>query len=280
MLVGEAVEEARRLTGGGRGTRNRLTTAVLTTDDTFTFDFDLRGIQHGARLDVDAETVFVWQSDGGTKTATVERGEDYTEVQAHDAGTTVLVAPRFTGAEIRKAVQRDVSTLAAEGLFRMERIQVPFDYVNYAFDLSAVGSYISLWRLEVLSGGLTRFVNGFHRDGDLLRPHHGVMPDSGVGWVHVRRGFAPFVGDGDDLETVCGVPASAHDLVPLGAAYRLLAGEEGRRVDLGVQPPRRPEDVPPGSAARAAGQLQMQRAIRLSEEVLKLRKRYPIRMRG
>ena len=94
--------------------------------------------------------------------------------------------------------------------------------------------------------------------------------------VTYKAPFASLVTATDNVESVSGLHAQAHDILPLGAAIRLTAGAEIARNFLDQADTRRADEVP-GTARlgqmRALLQLRQQR---IDAEKARLYAKYPV----
>jgi hypothetical protein len=96
----------------------------------------------------------------------------------------------------------------------------------------------------------------------------------------VRVRYAKSLGQFADEATTTasiGLPDSAIDLPPLGAAVALMIPREGIRDSFEAQPDtRRPSEVPPGALLGAARQWAAWRAQRIKVEVGNLHQDWPL----
>lgn len=96
--------------------------------------------------------------------------------------------------------------------------------------------------------------------------------------VHIQflAPFSPLVNPTDDLLTVAGVPASAQDIVSMGAALRLAPDREIQRNTMGAQPdPRKAAEVPPNAIGNSATPLMRRYMLRVGQEQSRLRRAFP-----
>ena len=88
--------------------------------------------------------------------------------------------------------------------------------------------------------------------------------------------FTPLTNLSDDALTVGGVPASAQDIVAMGAALRLAPDREIQRNTMSAQPdPRKAPEVPPNAIQASANSLYARYLRRRNEEQSRLRRNYP-----
>lgn len=274
-------------------TRDELTTlgALLSsggTSATLATPFSA-SIVAGALLGTELE---VLQITGGVSSPTVNvaRGLNGSVGASHANGTNVLVNPRFTDWAIFQALNDELASLSApsNGLY-----QIPTPY-NFAYS-AAVDSYnLTLtgfidvldvrWQ-DVGPSNNWPIVRRYavQRDADptaftgtvALRLYEPVMPGRTIHVIY-KAEFTVLT----DLTTsvaTTGLPATAWDIPPLGAAARLLMAREARRSAFDTQPEsRQATDVPPGAARSAAQGLLALRNQRILEEAGRLNARHPM----
>src|SRR5690606_7979675 len=149
------------------------------------------------------------------------------------------------------------------------------------YTLSGVQDFLDVWRVRYNTPGpgndwpivprgqwrtdqaadTTDFADGVQivlREGGY--PGHKVR-------VSYRAGFDPLTDIDDDITTVSGLHAEAHDILSLGAACRLLGGLGAQRALMTTQPdPRRSAETQSRDAAIALGPLMEQRELRVRSE--------------
>lgn len=279
MNVAQAIRDTVRHLGGDNAPRNRVAAAASATAETLSFEFDLGSLDQGAVVELPSgEKAFVWSSDETAKTVQVSRGEDGTTPAPVAAGDVVRVSPRFFTGDVRQALLQELDDLEAEGLFAFRETQVAFDALDGTYDVSGVADLITPYLLRYRSGGRTEEHDDFEVLQGRLRPF--AAPPASTATLLYRGSFSDFDSDDDDLEVVSGVAESAHDLLPLGAAIRLLASREAVRLDeRSKQAARSDEAIPPGSLLSLSRQLQITRQLRLSRELDRQYRRWPLRQR-
>jgi hypothetical protein len=296
--LADVIAECRRyLMTGTREARNTLNGAIASTSSTsFTFTYDLGGINVGSRLSVDLEDVYVYAVSQGTKTATVGRGDNGSTAATHSDGAKVLVNPRFSDYEIFAAINHELQVLSSpsNGLFQVKTVDLTYNGAVDGYDLSsvtdliqvtgvryaAVGSSIEyplidpgLWEharnldTAVFASGQALFMRGAVDPGRTMR-------------VSYKAPFVALANLTDNVATVSKLHAEAHDILSLGAAIRLTAGREVHRNFDEVQGnTRRAGEVPPGANLGANRGLQQQYFKRVNEEKARLGVMYPMRTR-
>ena len=286
-----AVTQKRYLRGGSQPQKNKLSANYTAGSGTLSLSYDLRSIQAGATLSVGLNVFYVWSVDTANKIAVVDGGQDgSTDVNA-TAGATVYVNSGYSDYEVFTAINEDITSLSApaNGLFKVGTVQFAYSAASVGYDLTGVTDIQQILEVRYAEpdnfGRTPRLANGDFRlernttVGEYsstysLKLLRGGYPGRTI-TVLYRSGFTPFAATTDNL-TVTGLPTSAFDLPPMGAALRLLVGREIRRNDITSQgDTRRAEEVGPGAEAASMRNLAGLRAQRINEEVSKLNAQYP-----
>lgn len=281
------------LQSGNREEINLLNGAISSTSaTTFTFSYDLRGIQPGAVLGVDTEQVYVSpETDATNKTATVIRGYAGTTAATHANGAQVVVNPKFPRSAIFDAINDSLDTLSSEGLFKMSTVDLTYVGNTLAYDLTSVTDVSDVYEVRYKELGSTKEWKHVPRDGWHLQ-RHASTSDFASGFALVVDGYvaqgqtlrvvykAPFTratATSDDLQTTCGLPSTANDLLYLDAAIRLVYPTEIRRNFTASQgDTRRAGEVPPGALTNASRGWELVRQRRLTDEIRRLKRKYPV----
>lgn len=286
--LGALVQQTRRhLFGGGRVDLHRLGSPVsdtTTTQVTLDSSLPMTGVTRGTVLCVGLEAMLVWSAN--TNVITVERGWLGTTPQIHATGAVVEVNPRFGTPMILDALGDEIRSWAPR-LYRVVTDQLAVNALG-VIELPA-GYADALGIVEVMKpvpGGTYATVRGAR----LVRQVPGVasqtivqvpggVADAASVLVSLARPFA--VGSPLALATTLvsmGVPQSAWDIAPFGAAWRLMSPQEVRRTDPTMQGQTRlPEEVPPGHLNQTARELKRLRDVRLDDEARALYSRHPVR---
>lgn len=222
------------------------------------------------------ELMRVWEVDENSKTLVVERGANDTTPAPIAPKDPFRFMPRYTQREIHQALRDELRSLSAQGMYRPAHVQVEYDYVDSGYDISHVDDLLSPYAIEYSYGGVKRFDYEFVRHDQFLRVYNHV-PDGAEAVLWYRAPFHDLPDDDSDVSST-GLPVSAHDILPLGAAVRLLQAKEILRLDVEAQQhARRPEDVRELATMQAAAHLRLQRDMRIAEEAMRLRQRWPAR---
>jgi hypothetical protein len=279
------------LLGGEDEQVNVLAASISTTATSLSFAHDLNGIVPGAMITVGIEVMRVVETNPTSMTATVLRAQRGSTAASHAAGSVVTVSPRFSRWSVFRALSDEIVSLSGAGLYRMLTTEFTYDPSRLGFDLPGVTSLDSIYsvRYEVpqtrewpllrpdeyrleRDANTTDFPSGFS-----LVIYQECYPGRKIR-VAYRAGFNRLTSPSDDVEAVTGLPASAHDIPPLGAAIRLQAGHESGRVAYETQPDtRRADEVPVGASNQAAAMWSRIWNRRVDEELRRLSRRYPVR---
>lgn len=279
---------------GQREARNVLNSSPNSSATSIDLLYTPRGIQEGARISIDFEDCYVVSSDAGAKTATIIRGEWGSTAAAHSSGATIWVNPKWSRAQVLRAVNAELDSLSGLGLFQMATLDITYNSAVAGYDLTgltpddvleiyeiradAPGPQkgwrpITSWRL-VRDAPTTDFPSGLGLI--LFEP---ANPGHTVRVIYKKRFTQLTTSDATtDLATAAGIDREAHDLVALGAAVRLVSGTEVRRSQQNAQADtRRAEEIPPGAVTQSYTGLVKQHEKRLREERSRLARRYPVR---
>jgi hypothetical protein len=297
-LLSDVLSECRNnyLMTGARDARNRLNGSVSASATSLTFGYDLGGIGVGAKISIDLEDLYVWDVTPSSSTATVSRGEFGSTAAGHANNAVVLVNPIVTDSQILGDVNQELNSLSspANGLFQMKTVDVVYNSTVDGYNLTGVTDLISVYGVRyaaygpqveypwieygqweharlldtaVFASGHAIFIRGYVDPGRKIR-------------VWYKAPFTPLAAVTDNVLTVTGLHAEAHDLLALGAAIQETAGREIRRNFTETQgDTRRAQEVPAGANLGANRGLQQLHAFRVREEAARLNAMYPMRTR-
>lgn len=279
----------RHLMSGRQEMRNTLSVPYTAGDGTLSFNGDVAGIAPGTTLTVGLNSFYVQSVNGPGKSAVVIGGQDGTEdVDAGD-GELVRVNPRFTDFDIVEALQAEIASLSApgNGLYRIAVIPLTGDLNVVGYDFPAPDGFLDVHQVqyanpsaESLKDWSVLDKNDYRLDRDadsdmfesgfslqILQPF--VAQGNSIR-VLCRAGFTPLTGMNDD-QADTGLPATAFDIPPLGAAMRLIVPREIKRnFTEGQSDTRRAGEVPPGAVANSFRPLAALRQQRIAEEAARL----------
>jgi hypothetical protein len=275
---------------------NRLDTAYVAGSGTMSFDFDMAGIRSGTVISIGTSTFYVWEANVNLKTATVQASWDGTADQDWPSGTIVRVAPRFTDAQILRAINEEINDLSSpsNGLFQVGTSELVYDSALVGYDLSQAPNMISPIELRVENPG------SFKEWTRIPSFKYRIVKGAPTGQEGFESGMALFLYDtwagatGDRLhlsyrkgfnllsnlystKIATGIPSSAWDIPPIGAAISLMAGREIKRSFVESQgDSRRAAEVTAGTSTSSVNALRLLRQQRITAEKQRLDGFYPI----
>jgi hypothetical protein len=275
---------------------NRLASGYTAGSGSMEFDFDIAGIRQGTVISVGTSTFYVWEVSTTLKTATIQASWDGTADQDWPTGTIVRVAPRFTDNQILRAINEEINDLSSpsNGLFQIGTTELVYDSALVGYDLSLAPNMISPIELRVENPG------SFKEWTRIPSHKYRVVKGAPTGEEGFDSGMALFLYDmwagatGDRLhltyrkgfnnlsnsfstKIATGLPASAWDIPPIGAAISLMAGREIKRSFVESQgDSRRATEVGAGASAQSVNALRVLRQQRITAEKQRLDGFYPI----
>ena len=283
----------RNLLAGDRDEANLLTNSVNTTDTSFTFTYDLNGIQPGSYLALDLEICYVWAVNESANTATVQRAMLNSTAASHTAATMTYVNPKFSKWDILNALNVELADISPE-LFQVKSFSLTSEPVKWTYTVPAINTDI-LEILEIryqppdpsfswprVSRRKTQLLRSMPTTGDGsftsamgIRIEEMLYPGRPM-TVRYAAPFASLTTLTDNVLTVTGLSASMLDIPPMGAAARLMGVREAKRAFIeSTMDTRRASEVPTGASARAAQVLLSLVEGRIRSEVQALRQAWP-----
>lgn len=289
----DLIEETRNhLYTGSVPPVNRLDADITSAATTAVLDFSNEGIGRGKVISIDLEDILVWEM-SGTTISTMQRAQRGTAAAAHSALTPIYAGDRFSSGRILRALNNVLKSLSspANGLFQMREVAITFNSAIHGYDLAVAPDMIGdpyLVRRKPVSNPEKEWpiVTDWSVGSDFATADFASTRALFIRGGTVRNGEtirvmykAPFTGlstISDNVNTTTGLPCSAMDIPPLGAAIRLTAGREIKRNFTEAQPdPRRAGEVPPGANAAAPRPLLELYRRRVQEEAARLYAQYP-----
>lgn len=265
-----------------------LVGGITATSSELAIDF---GEQPGAArpngiVELGDELVIVSRFDPSTGVATIPawgRGHRGTVAAAHDAGTPVVVRPRFPRKRVGDSINQVVAA-SCPPLFGVRDL-APFNtgpLIGWGYPLPT--DLLRVLRVEATEPGTEYMANrGVVRNWTvravagqkLLELDRGLTYDSIQ--VTVATLPAKLVADADDFAAVTGLPESAADLIVFGAIARLvLGGELARQQVTNVEAAQRIERSQSGTGTTISRYFQALYTQRLEAERDRLQQLYPL----
>lgn len=277
----------RQLLSGTVEQRNKLNVSIDSDDTSVVTTYNLDGLRAGQTFEIGSELFYIWDTDQGTKTMTVERGYNGTTATSHTAGAIIRVQPRFPRAQVLEAINDELADLSSpvHGLFQVKVEDIDYDGSSRMIDFENVTSVIDLLEVSVRYmdddypvARKVKLVRNVPTDdfpsGYALRFDQSVFP--GRLRVVYKAGFTSAASEATNLVTGCGLSESMLDIVNMGAQIRLMAPREMKRNFTESQgDTRRAEEVPAGAVAGSITNLIRMRRDRIIAESAKLKRQYP-----
>jgi hypothetical protein len=281
----DILAEVRRYLSEPPGLRNKIDSHTGTV---MSFQYPLKNIQSGARIAAGLQTFYVWDTNEGTQSADVEAIQGPSTTVA--SGTTVRVSPRNTDFDLLAAANDTLTALSSRGLYQVKAVELPYSYTTVGYDIPGATDIDSIYEVLQAQPGPYKDWTRIHptklrldRTADLTDFPSGqalnVWETGSQGYnlrIIYKAPFGQLTNLTDDVPSVAGLPATAVDLVALGAAINVMAGREVARNDTSVQPDtRRGAEVPAGAVANSVNGLRVLFQQRLQDEVARLARKYP-----
>jgi hypothetical protein len=260
----------------------RSVTNVLAADFTvgqtqMVMQFPVTGVQVGQALEVGVRSYVVTAVNTATQTLGVL---PLTTSLNHLTGARVVMRPQHSTLQIIDAMNAELSDLSAMDLYRV--VPVAADSEGDIAVPAGALTVLDVWSDEPNLGVATRQLPESHfritdtPTGIELRGRGG--PDgTRLSFVTFgcSFGWLPLSDDTAVVTDETGLWGEALDILPLGAAVRLLLGTEAQRNVIHTQgETRRAEEVPPGAVSGALRNLAAIKQSRLVSESQRLRQRY------
>lgn len=282
------------LYAGSHDPINTLNGSLDASTTTVAFNYDLGSARVGSVIAVDLEHMYVLDIlSEPSRQLTVIRGFEGSTAATHADDAVVTVNPKFSNFRVLNAINNDLRDLSANGLFQVKEVTLTYSSSVQGYDLTSVTDTV----LEILqvnyddSGPYKTWpeINSYK----LRRSSDSSDFPSGLSLVLYQEGesgrdlrvkfscpFGTFTALAQNVTSTTGLPATAQDIPPLGAAMRLQSVREGQRNFNESQPAtRRSSEVPPGAQLVGARALKELRRDRIRVEASRLRRQWPAKRR-
>jgi hypothetical protein len=277
----------RQLLSGTVEPRNKLASSINSSATSVVTTYPLEGLRAGQVCEIDSELMYIWATDSGTKTITVERGFNGTTAASHTADAGITVSPRFPRSQILEAVNDEIRDLSSplHGLFQVKTLNIDYNGSDLMINLTGVTDIIDLLSVSVRYmvddypvARKVRLVRDVPTDdfasGYALRFDQGVFP--GRLRVVYKAPYVTASTESSDVNTTGGIQDTVTDIIALGAQIRLMSPREMKRNFTESQgDTRRAAEVPAGAIASSITNLQRLRRDRIQAEAARLMRSYP-----
>jgi hypothetical protein len=245
----------------------------------------------GVVLTIDTEDIYVITASGAATSVAV-RGYNGTTAAAHSDQALVYHNQKFTDFRILRAINDELKSLTSpmNGLFRPKTVTLTGVAGQMGYDLTSVGAdFIDVLSVQIrdIAGSITvfwkrdqkwrvernmptaDFASGFALFVRIPTTHSALVTYAATYGAVTSSDLATAIG------TTTGIQSTAEDILPVGAALRLVPGREVPRNFADAKQTARPSaDVPPSAIARSADGLRILRATRINEERSRLESQY------
>jgi|TARA_B100001996_G_scaffold215848_1_gene165915 hypothetical protein len=248
------------------------------------------GIVPGVVIEIGTELMYVQTVTGTTVTVIRGYGGSTASANGHAVDSIVRVSPKFPSHRIISALNDDLADLSApnNGLFQMRTTTFTYNASVDGYNLDTSGKEIlSVYSVtyadigseasepDVMNWRLKRNrETASFASGNALILYTGAWPGQKVNVTYK----SPFdsISSGSTLRADTGLPTTAYDLLPLGAALSLMTAMPIRREFIDAQgSSRRAEEVPPGAISASMRDLRSRRDYRVQSEAARLVAQYP-----
>lgn len=301
--VADLIQDCRaHLEGDYRPTLDVLATALTDTTGTSVVLTDRTELIAGSLLTIDTEDMYVRSWSKTSKLATVIRGHRGSTAATHALGASVEVEPRFSAAQIMRALRDEIRSWPPS-LYKVVEATATVGAYGHtvAMPSTLLGSYGLIdvsYRSDLVtwdSSTSTSQTNALYR----LLPYASIIRSAtDLGFsaaeaidigeqVQVSTDIRVVAAMPFDLTTfvagtnvvdATGLQVQMLDIPPLGAAARLVESREIPRTQRSSQgEPRQSQEVPPLHTQRAGIELRRLADQRIGREAARLSRMWPVR---
>lgn len=270
-----------------------LTSNITTGGLTFTVS-EVSGEQLGVSsgiIEIDEELLLVSAiaADGTCTVPPWGRGFLGTTAAAHATGVRVTSQPTFPRAKVLDALNETLGRVSPD-LYGVAVAEFTTTVPALTYDLpdNALNVIDARWQVP----GPALYWQGVKRlrkaaSGGNTPPYTNVTVDIADNMVPGRRLQITYAASPTswvattDTYASCLLPDSAKDVIILGAAAKLTVSQELSRLQISsIEQQDRSRLVAPSAALTSSRYLEQQYQLRLKEEAMSLRTRYPVRVMG
>lgn len=284
------IQETRRhVFSGSREQVNTLAVGIGSSVNSLTTNYALRQITEGSLIEIDLELMLVLAADTTSNLLTVLRAQFGTAAGSHLDDAVITVNPKFSRFAIFQAINEELAALSAEGLFQMVEDDLTYNPSIMGYDLAS--SVLDIYSVRYSLPGpekswpeITKYDLARNMpSSDFSTGNALILYEGGYSGRTVRVAYkAPFTqlsGVTDVVTTVSGLNVEALDILPLGAAARLVAPRDVKRAFTENQgDTRRSDEVPAGASMASARGLLAMRDRRVQQEIARLKRYFPPRL--
>ena len=249
------------------------------------------GIVKGVIIEINEELMYVTSVDGTTVNVIRGYGGSTASSTGHAVDSLVRVSPKFPTHRIIDAINHDLRDLSSpdSGLFQIKTTSFTYNAAIDGYDLTGLTNEevqsiysvtyaqvgVEAREPEVISWKLRRNRDTASFSSGLALVLYGTAWPGKKVTVSYKSPFTSITSGSTALSTV-GLPTTAYDLPPLGAAMALMTTRPIRREFLDAEgTSRMAAEVPPGAISASFRDLMGRREARLRAESARLATMYP-----
>lgn len=237
--LSDLIEETRaHLVGNANDRYNLLTSDVDTVATSLPMVNDVGLIPDGVRIDVGTETMYVWAADTNAGALTVRRGDGGSTATTHSAQDLVRINPRWTGWRILQAINAEILGLSSAGLFQIKTQRYSWVTCQPTYplpvDCDELYSVVRIGQIFPSRSpieNVSQVMDPTVPSGKLLYVNDRWLCPGDTLLVTYRAGLSALSALTDSVAAVTGLAESALDIIPMGAALRLDAGQAIERTN-------------------------------------------------
>lgn len=246
----------------------------------------ITGVNVGYVLGIGLELLMVTGWVPSTGVATVLRGFMASPVSAHSTNSLVWIQPKFSRFDILQALNEELNDLSSPtaGLFQILTTDITYNPVFMGYDFPVQTGLIDVLGIRYRIAYPNQNLPPIRRWAVLPSTGPGIsFFPSGQGLIIYESGWPGlplhvwYSAAFGQLQTTAttvgsiGLPATAADIVPVGAAIILNNSREIKRNFTEAQPdPRKAQEVPPQAVMNATKAMEMWRMNRIAAERARL----------
>lgn len=284
------VEETfRRLLPAQMDLTASLNGTLTATGNSITLSGPMAGtVSYGMRLSLGSEILYVTSFSTTTLQAEVVRGFDGSTPASHTSGSLVYINPKFTAFDIQGAINEELDALSGpDKLFQVKTLTITYNPVFTGYDFPATDGIFDVLGIRYKIAPPTHnyppikswwwtdhMTDPTYPSGKILKIDQGGWPGMPI-HVWYASSFTPLTALTQTVQSVSGFPLTANDILPIGAAIRLVYGREIKRNFIESQPdPRKAPEVPAGAIVNSVKGLETMYLARIDTERSRLMRRY------
>lgn len=237
--LNDLIEETRaHLIGNAQDMYNLLASDVDALTTVLPMVNDPGSIGDGTRLDIGTEVIYVWAANSQGSNVNTRRGDSGSIATPHSAQDLVRINPRWSSWRILQAINAEILGLSSAGLFQIKTQRISWVSCQLAYELPVdCDELYSVVRIGSRFPARNPVENASQvqdptvTSGKLLYVNDRWLCPGDTLLVTYRAGLSQVSALTDSVAATTGLPESALDIIPMGAALRLDAGQGIERTD-------------------------------------------------